>query len=172
MLPLDELSSGEQQILVLCASVVLANARVLVIEEPEINLDVKNQRLLHSILAEAVDRGQADQIILESHVPSFDGPHVIRFRRNESGATEVVREPSVTEAQRKLARKAREQNADDQWVTPDGYTRLPDNMRHELGLDNGGGLVWFLKRKDRWEAWPEADLAAVLGESEPEEGDG
>ena len=47
-------------------------------------------------------------------------------------------------------------------VTPDGSTRLPDAMRVELELIPDGGHVWFLRGRDRWEAWLEADLAALM----------
>ena len=91
VLGLNELSSGEQHVIVLCASSLLARAGILCIQEPEISLDSTNQRLLQKILKELCDDGFIDQIILESHVPLFDGPSVIRFSRDASGATTVAR---------------------------------------------------------------------------------
>jgi len=41
VLKLDELSSGEQQIVLLCAAILVANAAIVAIEEPELSLDFK-----------------------------------------------------------------------------------------------------------------------------------
>lgn len=167
VLRLGELSSGEQQIMVICAAILLSNAAIFVLEEPELSLDHKNQRLLQEILQEQVDAGRIDQVILESHVAAFDGPSVIRFRRGPAGNTEVTREPSAGEAQREIASQAKAHGAKQRWVTREGYTQLPENMREDLRLDTGGH-VWFLKNQSRWEAWPEDELAKFLSDDEPE----
>jgi hypothetical protein len=168
VLGLDELSSGEQQILVLCAAVMLARAGIFVVMEPELSLDAKNQRLLRGVFELAIDMGWVEQIIVESHVPSFDGPDVIRFRRGDDGATVVTREPSATEAQRELARRAKERGADQRWVTSEGYTQLPEIMLDDLNLRRGGHL-WFLRGQSRWEAWPEGELTTLFADNESEE---
>ncbi len=157
VLTLGELSSGEQQLLVLLAESLLSGAAVLAIQEPEISLDVKNQRIFRDILMN-IQRGSfIDQIILESHVPSFDGADVIRFYRNEDGTSRVERAPSVNEERSAIKAKAEEQGAKQRWVTSDGYTQLPDQMREELHLQRGGDL-WFLRGPHHWEAWPETEL--------------
>jgi len=170
VLAFGELSSGEQQIIVLSATSLLANAGILVIQEPEISLDLKNQRLIQEILQGLTRDGFADQIILESHVPSFDGPSVIRFRRDEGGATAVERVPSADAATAELARSAEQQGAKQRWVTPDGYTQLPEAMREDLRV-GAGAHVWFLKGHGRWEAWPEDELAQLLGDEDAEASD-
>ena len=45
------------------------------------------------------------------------------------------------------------------FVTPEGHTRLPQAMVDELGH-----RIWFLRGKDRWEAWSEDDLEQLLAE--------
>jgi hypothetical protein len=169
VLGLEELSSGERQLVVLFAGVLLAEAAIVAIEEPELSLDAKSQHLFRDFLAQLVQKRRIDQAIIESHVAAFDGPNVIRFQRDPGGTTRVSRAPSETEAQAALRRKAREQNAERQWVTRDGYTELPEVMRKDLGLTQGGGL-WFLKG-DRWEAWPDRDVDEMLGGGEPPESD-
>jgi AAA domain, putative AbiEii toxin, Type IV TA system len=172
VLAFPELSSGEQQVLLLCAASLLAGAGILVIEEPEISLDVKNQRLLEGILRATVHAGHVDQIVLESHVPSFDGPSVVRFRRDEQGASAVERGPGATAADAELARKAESQGAKQRWVTGDGYTQLPERMREELHI-GAGAHVWFLKGAARWEAFREEDLTDLLApDEETERSDG
>lgn len=157
VLSLDELSSGEQHVIVLCAASLLARSAILAIEEPEISLDAKNQELLHNILNELAQKGLIDQIILESHVARFDGPNVIRFTRNDDGSTSVRREASVDESKREVERLAKEKGAEHLWVTRDGYTKLPEKMVNDLGAGHGGH-VWFLKGPEHWEAWPEAHV--------------
>lgn len=162
ILRLSELSSGEQQVVTLVAAVLTSRASLVAIEEPEMSLHPENQRLVRDILLEQVRRGIVDQIFLESHVQAFDGPEVLRFSRSSTGETLVTRQPS--RAHSVLQARARESGADEQWVTPDGYTQLPEEMRDKLGLQNGGYL-WFLRSKTegRWEAWTEAELAELLG---------
>lgn len=169
VLGLEELSSGERQLVVLFAGVLLSEAAIVAIEEPELSLDSQSQHLFRDFLQRLVELGRIDQAIIESHVAAFDGPHVVRFHRAASGATTVSRAPSETEEQALIAERAKEQNAQRQWVTRDGYTELPEMMRKDLGLAQGGGL-WFLKR-DRWEAWPDPDIADFLGGEAPEKND-
>ncbi len=161
ILGLEELSSGEQQIVTLLASVMLSRAAVLAIQEPELNLDVDNQIIFRRVLEELVDAGFKDQIIIESHVPSFDGPEVVRFERDERGVR-VAKAPSER-GDPVLADRARKAGALSHWVTGEGYTRLPDGMRHEMGIERGGA-VWFVKGSRAWEAWREDQLASMLGD--------
>jgi AAA domain, putative AbiEii toxin, Type IV TA system len=169
VLGLDALSSGERQLVVLFAAVLLADAAIVVVEEPELSLDAKSQHLFRDFLARLVQQRRIDQAIIESHVPAFDGPQVIRFHRDPGGPTRVTRDPSETAAQAAIRRKAQEAKAEPRYVTRDGYTELPEVMRKDLGLTQGGGL-WFLKG-DRWEAWPEHDVDAMFGGGNPAESD-
>jgi hypothetical protein len=173
VLPLRELSSGEQQLVRLCATSVMINSAILAIEEPELSLDFTNQRLFMEILQSQVESGLRDQLIFESHVPTFDGPSVIRFERGPAGETRVKRVSRAEDAPRQqLTQRAQAQGALERWVTRDGYTQLPDIMRDALHLKDGGQL-WFIKGKQAWEAWPEDELTALLaGERQTEEDDG
>src|SRR5262249_26015772 len=94
ILRVSELSSGEQQVVAMCAAVLTSRAAVVAIEEPEMSLHPDYQKLVRDVLREQVQSGLIDQIILESHVQVFDGPEVIRFSRSVEGATSVVRQAS------------------------------------------------------------------------------
>ncbi|MDC3960337.1 AAA family ATPase [Polyangium jinanense] len=163
ILRVSELSSGEQQVVALCAAVLTSRAAIVAIEEPEISLDPSYQELLRDLLREQVRSGLVDQIILESHVPIFDGPEVVRFSRSPEGVTSVVRQPSDLVGA-DLRERARARGAEDQWVTPEGYTKLPKLMLDNLGLQAGGHL-WFLRseEKGRWEAWTAPELDQMFG---------
>ena len=162
ILRLSELSSGEQQIVALLAAVLTSRAALVAIEEPEMSLHPENQALVRDVLLEQVKSVLVDQIFLESHVPVFDGPEVIRFTRSPEGDTSVERQRARSDEE--LRDLARASGAEEQWVTPEGYTRLPADMREALGLSTGGHL-WFLPSKPsgRWEAWTAAELDEQLG---------
>jgi hypothetical protein len=162
ILRVSELSSGEQQVVALCAAVLTSRAAIVAIEEPEISLHPDYQKLVREVLREQVGSGLIDQILLESHVPVFDGPEVVRFSRSAEGATSVTRQAS--DADDVLAARARVAGAEPQWVTPEGYTQLPADMTHQLGFQ-GGGHLWFLRPApdSRWEAWTAGDLDGMLG---------
>ena len=53
-------------------------------------------------------------------------------------------------------------------VTAEGYTKLPEAMRLELGVDKGG-MVWFVKdERGRWAAWTTVELDRMFGFPEKE----
>ncbi|WP_437756662.1 AAA family ATPase [Sorangium sp. So ce1389] len=162
ILRLSELSSGEQQVVALVAAVLTSRAGLVAIEEPEMSLHPENQELVRDILREQVQRGIADQIFLESHVQVFDGPEVLRFSRSPEGETLVTRQPSRSD--RALQDRASRSGAKQHWVTPEGYTQIPVEMRGDLGLQSGGYL-WFLRSRPegRWEAWTAAELDEQFG---------
>jgi hypothetical protein len=162
ILRVSELSSGEQQVVAMCAAVLTSRAAVVAIEEPEISLHPDYQKLVRDVLRQQVESGIIDQIILESHVPVFDGPEVVRFTRSAEGATSVVRQAS--DAEDEVRARARVSGAEPQWVTPEGYTQLPEEMVESLDF-HGGGHLWFLRSEPagRWEAWTAADLDKMFG---------
>ncbi len=156
-----ELSSGEQQVVALMATVLTARSPIVAIEEPEISLSAENQSLLRGAFSEMLKSELVEQIILESHVPAFDGPEVLRFERT-NGTTKVERgraDPSHAD----LVLRASETGAETQWVSREGYTRLPEVMLEKMGL-HGGAYVWFLRNQaGRWEALREDEVDAELG---------
>lgn len=161
VLPLDKLSSGEQQLIVLYAGVVFARTPIVAIAEPELSLDEKNQKTFGALLAELVKDGHVDQVILESHVPAFDGEHVLRFSRSATGSTEVERVQSLGPEAIELRERATKQGAKQRWVTRDGYTQLPEIMCTDLDIGSGAH-VWFLRNHGRWGAWPERELEELF----------
>ncbi len=162
ILRVSELSSGEQQVVAMCAAVLTSRAAIVALEEPEISLHPDYQRLVAEVLREQVQAGLIDQILIESHVPIFDGPEVVRFSRSQEGATSVTRRAS--DESDTLRAHARAAGAEAQWVTPEGYTQLPSEMIQALGF-HAGGHLWFLHTspEGRWEAWTTAELDHMFG---------
>lgn len=167
VLRLSELSSGEQQIVALCAAALTSRAAIVAIEEPEISLHPDYQGLLREVLVDQVKNGIVDQVILESHSFKFDGPEVVQFTRTdeELPTSQVKRTPSA-EGDPTMRERARIAGARRHWVSKDGYTQLPPEMCVRLGLDQSGGHVWFLPddATPAWKAWKEEDLDAVFGD--------
>jgi hypothetical protein len=116
------------------------------------------------VLQSQVAAGIVDRLILESHVPAFDGPQVVRFEL-AAGATRCERAPGrvSTAEDAEVTRQATEAGARQEWVTPGGYTKLPAVMVSDLGLEKGGHLWFFKAKRDRWEAWLEGELEGLLG---------
>lgn len=172
ILQLSELSSGEQQAIAILAAVLTSRAAIVAIEEPELSLHPDNQKLVHEMLSEQVASGLVDQIILESHVPVFDGPEVIRFTRTPEGTTSVARQPSSTAVEAQLRALAQQRGAAEQWVTAEGYTQLHEEMRRDLHLEQGGNL-WFLRggADGRWQAWKADELDRMFGFGEDDSKD-
>lgn len=165
-----ELSASEQQALTLAAFSFLARSALLVIEYPETHLDNAMKAALLTMLQRRIDAARIDQVFLETHETHFDGPTLLRVHRKESGASDVVRAPSVGEAPLEIERKGREDGAKQGWVTREGYTQLPEMMREDLQVTLGGHL-WFLKGKARWEAWAGPELERLFPREEPEDRD-
>jgi AAA domain-containing protein len=161
VLGIDELSSGEQELTSLTAALLLARAPIVAIEEPEMGLDVKTQELWRTVCRKQWASGFVHQIVFESHQPTFDGPRVVRFSRGPDGYT-VVDPPRPKVVESEVAKAAMERGAKEVFVTPEGYTQLPESMRSELALGEKGAHVWFLPGPDTWEAWPEQKLEALL----------
>ena len=93
VLPFERLSSGEQQVVMLAASVLTARAPIVAIQEPEISLASDSIALLRQVLGEQVsgESPLVHQLLLESHVPDFDGENVVRFTRSKDGSCSATR---------------------------------------------------------------------------------
>jgi energy-coupling factor transporter ATP-binding protein EcfA2 len=164
VLLLSNLSSGEQQVARIAAALLTSRASIVAIEEPEISLSPRSQELLKNVLYSQVERGVIDQLLIESHVPAFDGPDVLRFCV-ENAVTTVSRNPGRVDSEPdvQLTAAAAQAGAQKEWVTPGGFTKLPADMVSELGLGQGGYL-WFFKEDERWSAFPPQDLSRILDE--------
>jgi hypothetical protein len=54
---------------------------------------------------------------------------------------------------------AKESGALEYYVTPEGFTLLPADMREDLGVGDAGGVVCFRKVGGRWSAFEEGETA-------------
>lgn len=56
---------------------------------------------------------------------------------------------------------ARARGAKQQWITRDGFTKIPQQMLDDLNVGDGAN-IWFLKDGGRWQAWTEQEITDFL----------
>lgn len=103
VLPLAEVSAGEQQLVALVAALHLCRASVLVVEKPEIGLDARHQRAAQELLEAQARAGQVGQVILESNMGPFARGFLLRLSRQAGASTTVERGAEVAAAPRASA---------------------------------------------------------------------
>lgn len=145
-IPLRLMGSGVQQLVVLIGRLLMTKASMVAIEEPEINLRYTIQlRLRACFLGLVGKRGGPSQIIVTSHSPAFevgesflwmraglDGPTVVRRSAQRAGeVTGIASEVPSPHGPIPLG-----------YVSTDGYVRVPDRVRNQLGVENGGEVMF------------------------------
>lgn len=97
-IPLRLLGSGVQQIVSLIGHMLMTNATLVAVEEPELNLRYSLQQRLREIFANLVGvPGGPTQLFLTSHSPAFEsGPHFYFMKPTPAGP--VVERCKVKEA--------------------------------------------------------------------------
>lgn len=154
-IPVALLGSGVQQIVALVARLLMSDATIVAIEEPELNLRFSLQRRLYEIFEEIVS---ADvglwQIFLTSHSPAFESGQFFYGMRATPEGPVVERRPAAeapifTEHAIGAAAEAylHLRNAVPSYVSSDGVVQLSPRIRAELGIERGGGVVMW-KRSD------------------------
>lgn len=149
--PLAMLGSGVQQIVSLLVVLLVTNARVLAVEEPELNLRFENQLRLREILERLSASGSPRmQLLLSSHSPAFEvEPCFYALRRTPDGP-QVERRPREQARQflmPEVAVPPGGSGAPVCYVSTDGLVQVPPEVREVLGLMGGGGVV-FVREKD------------------------
>ncbi len=154
-LPFDLLGTGVQQIAALLGNVLMRNASIVGIEEPELNLRWALQNRLREALQKLVvephGSGGVDQIFITSHSPAFEtgdsfwlmeaGPRGPTISRRPASALPAV----LGAAPEHLGLPERAPQA---YVTSQGVVRLPPQVVERLHVDKGGG-VFFVNGEPR-----------------------
>lgn len=145
-IPLKLLGSGVQQIVSLVGHLLMTNATLISVEEPELNLRYSLQERLREVLTNIVGQsGGPSQIFLTSHSPAFEsGPRFYYMKPTPDGP--VVEQHEITEALAAVdfptAVTPPEQRAVRSYVSTDGVVRLPERVMKKIGLPQGGGVVF------------------------------
>jgi predicted ATPase len=150
-IPIEILGSGIQQVVALVARLLVSDASLVAIEEPELNLRYTLQLRLREILPEIVAAPVGpQQIFLTSHSPAFEfGNHFYAMKANNGEVT--IKHLPIKQAHLFTEHDANAPNlgetAPQCYVSSDRLVRLPEDICQTLGIEQGGGIV-IVKRKD------------------------
>lgn len=164
-IPVKLLGTGIQQIIGLVGHLVLTQAPVIAVEEPEVNIRHPLQRKLREILQRLVQQPTPpNQLFLSSHSPAFEsGTHFYRvFEKN--GIPTVERRPraeapDVLGLGDEAGKAPRPPRA---YVSSDGLLDVPDNIRSHLGVLQGGGVVFNVSDRGTVELLSNEQAAAYI----------
>ena len=171
-MPLENMGSGVQQLLLVLGQIFLNDHPIIAIEEPEMNLSPQYQQYLLVALRELMQDPDVrlNQLFISTHSPYFEFAETFfDVTMDEAGATHVE----------KLPIEKRDHYFPSTVVGPETGSRLNsakqitlyDGVIEDLGLERGD-LVLFVKNEaGHWELRPEKeitqDLEAIFGNEQP-----
>jgi AAA domain, putative AbiEii toxin, Type IV TA system/AAA ATPase domain len=172
--PLRLLGTGVQQVAALLGHILMRNASIVAIEEPELNLRWSLQEKLRVVLEQAVSTQQGrglSQLFISSHSPAFEyGDKFILMNPSQQGPT-VTRCPT-DKVRDVLGHDPRHSNLPDDaaqaYVSTQGVVRIPEHIRSSLGLQGGGGVV-FHEEDGEVRLFSDARLLDQLGMNDDDE---
>ena len=100
-LPIDDQGLGVQDLFLYLAHMVLLDAAIIAIEEPEGGLSTENQKLLHSIV-EDVYSDSDKQIFISSHSEEFETPNSYIIEIGPDGTRQISRMTKESEYEQKI----------------------------------------------------------------------
>jgi hypothetical protein len=145
-IPLRLLGSGVQQLAALLGRVFVSGAGIAGIEEPELNLRYTIQLRLREVLAKIIGGpGGLDQFFITSHSDAFEAGPWFYFMEPTPEGPRVEKRP-VEAARTALGITAEgtlpDANAVLCYLSTEGVVRVPERIRHAIGLPKGGGVVF------------------------------
>lgn len=162
-LPLENMGSGVQQLLLVLGQIFLNDYPIVAIEEPEMNLSPQYQQYLLVALRELMKdpNVKLNQLFISTHSPYFEFAETFfDVTMDENGATQVV----------KLPIEARDRYFPNTPIGEETGSRL--NSLNQITLYNGvledlglqrGDLVLFTKNEaGHWELRPEQEITQEL----------
>lgn len=173
-MPIDQMGSGVQQIVALLGTLLTSEAKIVAIEEPELNLRHSMQlRVMQALRDHVVGRpGGPDQLFLTSHSSAFEfgdtfygmsagtnGPTVARQERRNLAKFVGLPESTLTTT---------DGDSSVGWLTSEGIVRVPPFAVQHLGAAKGGAVVFWRDGPGRVELLtPEAAEVALDGLTAP-----
>ena len=148
-IPLRLLGTGVQQLAALLGHLLVRNASIVAIEEPELNLrwDLQNRLrdALQGLVARSQGPGGVSQLFLTSHSPAFETGESFFLMERSAGGPVVSRRPA-SELPLVLGAPAQHlglpERAPQAYVTSQGVLRLPPSAIERVGAQHGGGVVF------------------------------
>lgn len=148
-IPFHLLGTGVQQLAALLGHLLVRNASIVAIEEPELNLrwDLQNKLrdALRSLVMNPQGPGGVSQLFLTSHSPAFETGESF-FLMDRDAAGPVVSRRPASELPLVLGAPAQHlglpERAPQAYVTSQGVLRLPPGVIERVGVQGGGGVVF------------------------------
>ncbi|MFO7540676.1 MAG: AAA family ATPase [Chloroflexota bacterium] len=162
-LPIENLGSGSQQLLLMLGQVFLNDYPIVALEEPEMNLSPFYQEHLLSVLRElmADTAVSLNQLFISTHSPYLEfQENSYLVTRDETGATQVIKS---------TAQKHTDYFALSQ-VGPDTGARLNslnqvelyEGVVEDLALERGDLVIFVRNENGRWEIRSAREVAQTL----------
>jgi AAA domain, putative AbiEii toxin, Type IV TA system len=145
LLPLDHLGSGAQAIFGLLASLALADAPVILIDEPEQHLNVLQQDAILGALQASLEGTGLGQIFIATHSVKFAKADLDLWQlQSGSAGTEAVRVTPPMLRPYEVRGVEGPRAEDTSLVAHDGSVELPAYVREALHIEPGQ-FVYFVK---------------------------
>jgi hypothetical protein len=162
-LPLENLGSGSQQLLMVLGQIFLNDYPIIAIEEPEMNLSPQYQQHLLVALRKLMQDPDVklSQLFISTHSPYFEFEEsFFDVTLDEQGATQVTRLPI----------EKRDRYFPDTRVGPEMGSRLNslnqitlyDGVIKDLGLQRGDLVLFTKNEAGRWEIKSETEIVQEL----------
>ncbi len=162
-LPLENLGSGAQQLLLVLGQIFLNDHPIIAIEEPEMNLSPQYQQYLLVALRQLMQDPavKLNQLFISTHSPYFEfEENFFDVTVNQQGVTQVAR----------LTVEHRTRYFPDMQVGPETGARLNslnqvklyDGVMKDLGLQRGDLVLFTKNQAGRWEIRPEHEIIHEL----------
>jgi hypothetical protein len=146
--PFRLLGTGVQQAAAVLGHILMRNASIVAIEEPELNLRWAMQERLREGLGRVVkpgENGALNQLFLSSHSPAFEAGDTFFLMEPGPSGPMVSRRPAA-ELPLVLGGGAPHLGLPDAaphaYVTSQGIVRLPDEVIDRVHVRGGGGVVF------------------------------
>lgn len=165
LLPLDQLGSGAQAIFGLLASLALAEAPIVLVDEPEQHLNVAQQEAVLGALTASLDGLGLGQLFLATHSIKFARTDLDlrRIDRDERGAkAQRVSPPELGAYEARGPAAPRQEEVS--MLADDGSIEIPRHVRDALGLRPGEFVYFVRDAKGGFRVVSAAAMEAALGD--------
>jgi hypothetical protein len=161
-LPLENLGSGSQQLLLVLGQIFLNDYPIIAIEEPEMNLSPQYQQWLLVALRELMQDPDVklNQLFISTHSPYFEFKENFFDVTMEQGVTQVAKLPLEkrnryfpdTEIGQETGARLNSLN----------QVKLYDGVIQDLKLQRGDMVIFTKNEAGRWEIRPESEIVEEL----------
>ncbi len=161
---MDDVGSGVQQLVMMLGQILFNPARLVGLEEPEMNLYWQRQDELKRTLRGLIAPDGVDQLFLTTHSGHFEFHENFFHVEFVDGATQVTRLPraELPAVTGEGVPPAGPQTG--QRLNSENQVTLDEEVLDDLNLKYGD-MVYFRKNAaGRWEIWPEDEIMAEMRE--------